>query len=123
MSMFNENTTHDEIGNWLLSRGLETSNNSASDEVREVKMRLNSVYGKSAQMSHEGVFDFYRGRIDSAPNYGFKAGHEILNTVIRTAFWDSFLTENEYANIITLCERAHIKMMEQNWKESWKDEG
>ena len=77
---------------------------------------------KSTQ-SHEGVFDFYKGRIESAPNYGFKSGHEILNVIVRTAFWDSFLTDYEYKTIINLCESAHIKMMENNWKETWKDEG
>ena len=73
--------------------------------------------------SHEGVFTFYQSRIQSAPNYGFKSGHEILNVIVRCAFWDSFLTEDEYKSIINLCERAHVQMMEQNWKETWKDEG
>ena len=70
-------------------------------------------------MSYEGVFEFYKDRIESAPKYGFKSGHEILNTIIRTAFWDSFLTGNEYILIINLCEKAHIKMMEDNYNAGW----
>ena len=70
---------------------------------------------------HEGVFDFYKGRIESCLSYGFKAGHEILKTIIRCAFWDSFLTEDEYNSIINLCEQAHIKMMEENYNAGWNE--
>ena len=65
------------------------------------------------------LFDFYRGRIESAPYYGFKQGHEILNMVQRTAFYDSFLTNEEFNSIINLCEQAHIKMMEDNYNAGW----
>ena len=67
------------------------------------------------------LFYFYRNRIESAPKYGFRSGHEILRTVIRTAFWDSQLTEEEFNSIINLCERAHIIMMEDNFNEGWND--
>ena len=77
---------------------------------------------KSSQ-SHEGVFTFYKGRIESAPNYGFTSGHDILALIIRCAFWDSFLTDDEYDTIINLCQKAHTKMLENNWKETWQDEG
>lgn len=70
---------------------------------------------------HEGVFDFYRGRILSAPNYGFKSGHEILKTIIRCAFWDSFLTTEEFDSIINLCKQAHITMMEENYNAGWNE--
>ena len=67
------------------------------------------------------IYDFYRGRIESAPRYGFKCGHDILKMVTRCAFWDSTLTEEEFANIISLAEQAHIKMMEDNYNAGWKD--
>lgn len=65
------------------------------------------------------LFDFYRGRIESAPCYGFKQGHAILNMVQRTAFYDSLLTDEEFNTIIKLCEKAHIKMMEDNYNAGW----
>lgn len=68
-----------------------------------------------------GVFDFYRSRIESAPNYGFKSGHEIIKTVCRTAFWDSFLTPEEFNSIIILAEKCHIKMMEDNYNAGWNE--
>ncbi len=70
-------------------------------------------------MSHDGVFEFYRDRIASCPSYGFKSGHEILKTVTRCAFWDSYLTDEEYNSIINLAEKAHIKMMEDNYNGDW----
>ena len=84
---------------------------------------LDQQKSEKSKQSREGVFTFYQSRIQSAPNYGFKSGHEILNIILRCAFWDSFLTDDEYQTIINLCQKAHIKMMEQNWKETWKDEG
>ena len=70
---------------------------------------------------YPGVFDFYMGRIESAPSYGFVAGHEILKTVCRCAFWDSFLTLEEFNSIMNLCEKAHIKMMEDNYNAGWTE--
>ena len=75
-----------------------------------------------SHVSHEGVFTFYKGRIESAPNYGLKSGDEILHVIMRCAFWDSFLTNDEYMTIINLCQLAHQKILENNWKETWKDE-
>ena len=70
---------------------------------------------------YDGVFDFYRGRVESAPLYGFKSGHDILNVIQRCAFWDSFLTDDEYNSIINLCEQAHIKIMEENYNAGWNE--
>ena len=67
------------------------------------------------------IFDFYKGRIESTPLYGFKSGHEILKTVTRCAFWDSFLTSEEFNSIIILCEQAHINMMEDNYNAGWNE--
>ena len=69
----------------------------------------------------ESLYDFYRGRIESAPLYGFKSGHEILKTVCRCAFNDSYLTLQEFDSIINLCEQAHIKMMEENYNAGWNE--
>ena len=71
-------------------------------------------------MKTENVFEFYRDRITSCPSYGFRAGHELLHTVTRCAFNDSMLTEEEFNSIIILAEKAHIKMMEDNYNETWK---
>lgn len=67
------------------------------------------------------LLDFYEGRINSAPKYGFRSGHEILRTVTRTAFWDSQLTDDEFTIIINLCEEAHKIMMEENYNEGWNE--
>ena len=69
-------------------------------------------------MSRE-VYDFYRGRIESAPHYGFVVGHDIIRTVCRCAFNDSYLTLDEFDSIINLCEKAHRYMMEVNFNEGW----
>lgn len=70
---------------------------------------------------NKNVFDFYRGRIESAPHYGFVAGHDILLYVTRCAFNDSYLTTEEFDSIINLCEQAHIKMMEENYNAGWNE--
>ena len=70
---------------------------------------------------YQGIYEFYRGRIESCPSYGFKAGHEILATVTRCAFWDSMLTAEEFNSIIILAEKCHIKMMEDNYNAGWNE--
>ena len=70
---------------------------------------------------YPGVFEFYKDRIESCLSYGFKAGHEILATITRCAFGDSFLTIQEFNSIINLCEQAHIKMMEENYNAGWTE--
>ena len=70
----------------------------------------------------KAIFQFYKGRIESANNYGFTSGHEILKTVTRCAFWDSYLTTDEFDSIINLCEQAHIKMMEENYNAGWNEQ-
>ena len=70
-------------------------------------------------ISYEGVFSFYKVRIESAPNYGLR-GDEILKVVLRCALRDSFLTDDEYNIIINMCQLAHQKILENNWKETWK---
>ena len=72
-------------------------------------------------MSYEGVFEFYRDRIDSCPNYGFTSGHQILHVITRRAFNDSMLTDREFNSIIILAEQAHIKMMEDNYNAGWNE--
>ncbi len=70
-------------------------------------------------MSYEGVFDFYRGRILSAPSYGFNAGHQLLDLILRCAYLDDMLTQDELSSIINLCDMAHIKMMEGLYNAGW----
>lgn len=71
---------------------------------------------------YDGVFDFYRDRIKSVPFYGFKAGHDLLALIQRTALRDSFLTNSEYNTIINLCNDAHIKLMEDNFNAGWNEQ-
>ena len=68
------------------------------------------------------LFKFYRDRVIACPKYGFIAGHEILALIEKTAFWDSYLTTEEYNNIMILCQMAHIKMLEDNYNAGWQDE-
>ncbi len=64
---------------------------------------------------------FYRDRLFACPSYGFRAGHEILKMVTRSAFGDSTLTTEEFNSIIKYAELAHIKMMEDNYNAGWQD--
>lgn len=68
------------------------------------------------------LYNFYKGRIESAPQYGFVAGHDIIRIVCRCAFNDSYLTLQEFDSIINLCEQAHIKMMEDNYNAGWNEQ-
>lgn len=70
-------------------------------------------------MIYEGVFEFYADRIKACPKYGFKAGEEMLQAVLSCAGLDQMLTLEEFNSIITLCVRAHIKMMEDNYNDGW----
>ena len=65
------------------------------------------------------AYDFYKGRIESCPLYGFKAGHEILELVLRCAGADLSLTVEEYNSIIKQADLCHIKLMEDNYNEGW----
>ena len=67
----------------------------------------------------KAIFDFYRGRLYSAPSYGLRAGHQIVATVCRCAFHDSLLTYDEFVSIINLCELAHIKILEEDYNEGF----
>lgn len=69
--------------------------------------------------SYDGVYSFYVSRIESARNYGLFSGDQILDTVRRCAFWDSFLTSSEYQSIINLCDEMHKKLMEDNYNAGW----
>ena len=70
--------------------------------------------------SYEGVYDFYVERINATRNYGLVAGDPILHLISRCAFWDSFLTKQEFNSIIILCDEMHKKLMEDNYNEGWK---
>lgn len=71
-------------------------------------------------MSYEGVYIFYLSRIWACPLYGFKAGHELLDMILRCVNADTMLTEEEYNSIIKQANLCHIKMMEDNYNEGWK---
>lgn len=90
----------------------------ASLTAKSIPSRETETEGRDDKMT---LFDFYKDRISSCPFYGFKAGHEILRTVTRTAFYDSQLTLHEFNSIMILAEKCHIKMMEDNYNDGWKD--
>ena len=70
--------------------------------------------------SMNGVFDFYKGRIESARAYGL-AGDGILDLVRRCAFWDSFLTNDEFNTIIILCAEMRKSILEDNFNAMWNN--
>lgn len=72
-----------------------------------------------SQTSFEGVFDFYVSRINASRNYGLVSGDSILHTIVKTAFYDSMLTLEEFDSIINLCEDMHKKLMEDNYNAGW----
>ena len=74
-----------------------------------------------SNISHEGVYDFYVGRINASRKYGLFSGDQILDTIRRCAFWDSFLTSSEYNSIINLCNDMHKKLMEDNYNAGWNE--
>ncbi len=72
--------------------------------------------------SYNGVFDFYKGRIESALNYGL-SGDGMLDLVNRCAFWDSFLTTEEFNTIIIMSAEMHKKILEVNRNAVWQGTG
>lgn len=66
-------------------------------------------------------FEFYRDRLAACPSYGFKSGHEILNSVLRCAYIDLTLTAEEFNTIMKLADAAHIKMMEDDYNAGWEE--
>ena len=68
------------------------------------------------------IFNFYKDRLSACPSYGFTSGHEILKMVTRCAFLDSTLTLDEFNSIMILADRAHIKMMEDNYNAEWQNQ-
>lgn len=71
-------------------------------------------------MSYEGVLDFYLSRINAAPRYGLKAGHELLHLILRCAMSDDMLTREDFSSIIKSAEEAHIKILEEDFNEGFK---
>lgn len=63
-------------------------------------------------MTTYNPYEFYKGRIDSCPSYGYKSGHEILSVILTCVHVDPTLTEEETNSIIKQAELCHIKMME-----------
>lgn len=72
-----------------------------------------------------GIFEFYRDRIKSCPLYGFKAGSELLDVIIRCVNRDQlagYLTIEELNIIMNLCVDAHIKMLEEDYNNGWYEQ-
>ena len=67
------------------------------------------------------AFDFYKDRLSACSSYGFQEGHKILSMITRCTFHDSTLTDAEFNSIMNLAEKAHIKMMEDNYNAGWQN--
>lgn len=72
--------------------------------------------------SYDGVYEFYTDQINASRNYGLFSGDQILDTIRRCAFWDSFLTGQEFNSIMNLCNEMHNKLMEDHYNEGWQDQ-
>lgn len=71
------------------------------------------------------AFDFFKDRINSCPLYGFTSGEELLKVIHACAYYSANageLTPSEFSSIINLCEKAHIKMMEDNYNAGWNEQ-
>ena len=64
-------------------------------------------------------YEFYMGRINSCPLYGFKAGSEILDMVIYCATYDDSLTIEQFNSIMNRANLCHKKLMEENYNADW----
>lgn len=71
-------------------------------------------------MSYEGVKDFYLSRILCATTFSLHQGDQWLGTIISAASHDTMLTDSERDSIINLCEIAHHKLLEDDFREGWK---
>ena len=65
-------------------------------------------------------FDWYLDRIRFAMTHNFQQREELLCMIGRVAFIDSFLTEQEYNDILVKLNKAHTKSLEMNYNETWK---
>ena len=70
-------------------------------------------------MSYDGIMEFYKGRIEAAPSYGFRSGHQLLDFIFRCAEEDDMLTDADRDIIINLCELSHRKMLEEDFNNGW----
>lgn len=71
------------------------------------------------EKSYEGVHAFYVDRINRAMTGNFAQRMEWLALISRVAFHDSFLTHDEYLDILNRVNNAHIKAMEDNYNAGW----
>ena len=64
-----------------------------------------------------GMFDFYIRRLMACPAYGFKAGHEILNIIVRCSQNDPTLSYDDKIRIMEVVHEVHKYLMEVNYNE------
>ena len=72
-----------------------------------------------SEHSYEGVHEYYLDRIRFAMEHNFQNREELLSMISRVAFVDSFLTTEEYRDIINKVQEAHKKSMEMNRNDVW----
>ena len=68
---------------------------------------------------YDGIMEFYKGRIEAAPRYGLKSGHQLLDVILRCAEEDDMLTDADRDIIINLCEISHQKILEEDYNNGW----
>lgn len=71
------------------------------------------------EKSYEGVHSFYVDRINRAMSGNFQQRMDWLAMIGRVAMMDSFLTMDEYTDILNRLNKAHQKAMEDNYNAGW----
>ena len=74
-----------------------------------------------SELKGEGLLAFYLNRINQAMTGSFAQREEWLHMIARTAFWDSWLTLEEYCIIINKVQDAHKIAMEENYNAGWNE--
>lgn len=71
------------------------------------------------EKSYDGVHSFYIDRINRAMTGNFQQRMDWLAMIGRVAMMDSFLTMDEYTDILNRLNKAHQKVMEDNYNAGW----
>ena len=73
-----------------------------------------------SDVSYDGVYSFYLGRIEACQNYGWNQGDQINSMIFNCAVYDTLLTDAEYAVILNKCWDNHTRFMEEMRNDGWK---
>ena len=68
-------------------------------------------------MKYEGVSEFYTGRINSALNYSFRTGSDMLDMAQRAIMYDDCLEAEEAVSLLRLVTEVRMKLYSKYWNE------